>query len=141
MPCCLDGHLAGTCPLVLHLEQYGCSGQSFLMCPGCLQWKQSCPSGALDLLSSLLFFTPSPFADLGICGGCELDTGWHVSAAGLEGWVARLVFVPVGDCCLGCVEGDDCGVFWGCVCGGVLFELCDCGVAGCGGTTDCGGVC
>ena len=23
----------------------------------------------------------------------------------------------------------------------ILSELCDCGVAGCGGTTDCGGVC
>ena len=37
--------------------------------------------------------------------------------------------------------GDDCGVFWGYVCRCTLSELCDCGVAGCGGTTDCGGVC
>ena len=59
----------------------------------------------------------------------------------MKGWVARLVFVPVGDCYLGCVVGDDCGVFWDCVCRCVLSELCDCGVAGCGGTTDCGGVC
>ena len=77
-----------------------------------------------------------------ICrNGGELGTGWCVSAAGMEGWVARLVFVPIGDCCLGCVVGDDCGVFWGCVWGCVLFELCDCCVEGCGGTTNCGGVC
>ena len=82
----------------------------FLECPGCLQWKQSRPLGALDLLSGLLLFTPSPFADLGMCCSGELDTGWCVSAAGMEGWVARLVFVPIGDCCLGCVV-DDCGVF------------------------------
>ena len=69
--------------------------------------------GALDLLSGLLFFTPSSFADFGTCCSGELNTGWCVSAAGMEGWVAGLVFVPVGDCCLGCVVGDDCGVFWG----------------------------
>ena len=76
-----------------------------------------------------------------MCCDGELDTDSCVSAAGMEGWVAGLVFVPIGDCCLDCVVGDDCGVFWGCVCGCTLFELCDCGVAGCGGTTDCGGVC
>ena len=59
----------------------------------------------------------------------------------MKGWVAGLVFVPMGDCCLDCVVGDDCGVFWVCVCGGVLLELCDCGVVGCRGTTDCGSVC
>ena len=48
-----------------------------------------------------------------MCYGGELDTGWCVSAAGMGGWVAELVFVPIGDCCLGCVVGDDCGVSWG----------------------------
>ena len=104
-----------------------------------MQWKQSHSSGALDLLSGLLLFTPSPFADLGMCCGGELDTGWCVCAAGMEGWMAGLVFVPIGDCCLGLV-GDDCCVFWGCVCRDVLLELCDCGVTGCGGANDCGGV-
>ena len=109
MSCCLEGHLAGTCPLVLHLEQYGCSGQSFLRCPGCLHRKQSHPSVALGLGAVLLFFTPSPFA--GMCCGGELDTGWCVSAAGMEGCVAGLVFVPIEDCCLGRVVGNDCGDF------------------------------
>ena len=59
-----------------------------------------------------MFFTPSPFADLGMCCGGELDTGWCVSAAGMEGWVAGLVFVPIGDCSVGCVVEDDCGVLW-----------------------------
>ena len=129
------------CPLVLHLEQYGCSGQSFLRWPGCLQLKQSRPSGALDLFSCLLLFTPSPFTDLGMCRCGELDTDLCASAAGMKGWVGRLVFVLIGDCCLDCVVGDDCGVFLDGVCECMLFGLCDCDVAGCGGTTDCGGVC
>ena len=39
----------------------------------------------------------------------------------MKGWVAGLVFVLIGDC----VVGDDCGVFWDCVCGCMLSELCD----------------
>ena len=101
------------CPLVLHLEQYGCSGQSFLRWPGCLQWKQSRPSGALDLFSCLLLFTPSPFTYLGTCCCGEMDTELCVSAAGMKGWVGGLVFVLIGDCCLGCVVG---GIMW-CVLG------------------------
>ena len=80
--------------------------------PGCLHQKQSHPSVALGLVAALLFLTPSPFTDLGMCCGGELDTGWCVSAAGMEGWVARLVFVPI-NCCLGCVVGDGCGVLLG----------------------------
>ena len=87
----------GTCPLVLHLEQNSCLGQSFLRCPGCLHWKQSCPLVVLGLVAVLLFFTPSPFVDLGMCFFGELDTDWCVSAAGMEGWVVGLVFVPIED--------------------------------------------
>ena len=76
-----------------------------------------------------------------MCCCSELDTDLCVSAAGMKGWVGRLVFVLIGDCCLDCVVGDDCGVFCDCVCGCMLFGLGDCGVAGCGGTTNCGGVC
>ena len=64
-----------------------------------------------------------------------------VSAAGMKGWGAGLVFFLTGDCCLYCIVGDDCGVFWDRVCECMLSELCNCGVAGCGGTTNCGGVC
>ena len=39
-----------------------------------------------------------------------------VSATGMKGWVGGLVFVLIGDCCLDCVVGDDCGVSWDCVC-------------------------
>ena len=76
-----------------------------------------------------------------MCCSGELDMGLCVSVAGMKGWVGGLVFVLIGDCCLDCVVGDDCGVFWDYVCECMLFELCDCGVAGCGGTTNCGGVC
>ena len=33
-------------------------------------------------------------------------------------WSERLVgrFVLIGDCCIDCVVGDDCGVSWDCVC-------------------------
>ena len=64
-----------------------------------------------------------------------------VSAAGMKGWVGRLVFVLRGDCGLGCVIRDTCGVFWCCVCGCMLFGLGNGGIAGSGGTTGCGGVC
>ena len=64
--------------------------------------------GSTLWLTALHSFT---FADLGMFCGGELGTGWCVSAAGMEGWVAELVFVPIGNCCLGCVVGDDCGVF------------------------------
>ena len=138
MLCCLEGHFAGMCPLVLHPEQYGCSGQSFLRWPSCLQQKQSHSSGALDLFGCLLHFTPLPFANLGMCCSGELDIGLCVSAAGMKGWVDRLVSVLRGLCC---VTEDDCSVFWGCVHECMLSELCNCDVAGCGGTTDCGGVC
>ena len=74
-----------------------------------------------------------------LCG--ELDTDWCVSVAGMEGWVTRLVFVPIGDCCLRCVREDGCGVLLDCVCVGMLVGLGDRDVAGCGGTTDCHGVC
>ena len=93
------------CPLVLHLEQCSCSGQSFLRWPGCLQQKQSHPSGRLDLFSGLLLFTPSLFTDLGMCCSGELDTDLCVSAAGMKSWVGGLVFVLIGDCCLDCVVG------------------------------------
>ena len=76
-----------------------------------------------------------------MCCSGELDMDLCVSAAGMKGWVGGLVFVLIGDCCLDCVVGDYCGVFWDCVCGCMLFGLYDCGVAGCGDTTDCGGVC
>ena len=72
---------------------------------------ESRPLVALGLVAVLLFFTPSPFTDLGMCCGGELDTGWCVFAAGMEGRVASLVFVPIEDCCLGCVVGNDCGDF------------------------------
>ena len=45
-----------------------------------------------------------------MCCHGELDTDWCVSAAGMKGWVAGLVFVPIGDCCLSCVGEDGCGV-------------------------------
>ena len=78
------------------------------------------------LVCDLLHFTPSPFADLGtFCCG-ELDTGC-VSAAGMKGWVDRLVSVLIGDGCLFCVVGSD--VF--CVC----VHVCACG---CEGTISCG---
>ena len=64
----------------------------------------------LGPVAVLLFFTPSPFADLGMCCRGELDTDWCASAAGMGGWVVRLVFVPIGDCCLSCVGEDGCGV-------------------------------
>ena len=57
-----------------------------------------------------------------MCCSGELDTGGCVSAAGMEGWVAGLVLVPIGDCSVGGVVGDDCGVFWGCVCRGVCLS-------------------
>ena len=69
-----------------------------------------------------------------MCCGGELGTGWCVSAAGMEGWVAGLVFVPIGDSCLFCVVGDGCGVLLSRVCVGVLFELGDYGVANHGGS-------
>ena len=94
----------------------------------------------LGLVAVLLFFTPSPFADLGMYCHGELDTDWCASATGMEGWVVGLVFVPIGDCCFSCVGGDGCGVLLDCVCVGVLVGLGDHVVAGCGGTTNCGDV-
>ena len=58
----------------------------------------------LGLVCGLLHFTPSPFANLGtFCCG-ELDTGC-VSAAGMKGWVDRLIPVLIGDGCLFCIVG------------------------------------
>ena len=91
----------------------------------------------LDLFGCLLHFTPSPFTDLCTCCWGELDTGC-VSAAGMNGWVDELVSILTGDCCLFCVTGDVCSVFWMCVC--MLFGMWVCGAGGCGGTPSCGGV-
>ena len=63
------------------------------------------------------------------------------SVVGMKDWVGGLVFFLIGDCCLGYVVGGECGVFWDGVCECMLFGLCNCGVAGCGGTTNCGDVC
>ena len=123
LPCCLKRHFAGMCPLVLHLEQYGCPGQSFFRWPGCLQLKQSRPSGALDLFSCLLLFTPSLFTDLGMCCCGELDMDLCVSAAGMKGWVGGLVFVLKENCCLDCVMGMIV-VCFGIVCMGVCYLGC-----------------
>ena len=67
------------CPLVQHLEQYGCSGQSFFKCPGCLCLKHVWSSG-------VLLFTPCPPFDLGALFSGVVGTALGcASAAGMKG--------------------------------------------------------
>ena len=93
--CCLVGHLASTCPLVLHFEQYGSSGQSLFRCPGCLQGKQSCSSCPLDFSCCLLRFTPSPLVDFGMLHCGEPSTFWGATAAGMKGLADGLICDPL----------------------------------------------
>ena len=117
--CCLVGHLASTCPLVLHFEQYGSSGQSLFRCPSCLQQKQSRSSCPLDFPCCLLHFTPSPLVDFGMLCCGKLGTFWGATAAGMKGLADGLICDPLegvvgrglgcGSTCLGECCGDQLG--------------------------------
>ena len=135
--CCLfwffKGHFVGMWPLVLHLEKYGGSGQSFFRCPHCLHQKHT-----LSVVE--LHFTLWPSADLGILGSWVWGIGFYCdSAAGMKDCAEGLKFYIKGNeylCCLicwpwgptlGCMNGS-----WPCWC-----AACDAGAGGCNSSCCC----
>ena len=83
------GHSLGGCPLVLHLEQYGDSGQFLFRCAGLLQRKHSLSSLGLSWWS--LCFTHSPLADFEMCCLGELGV-CCIFVAGINCFTTGLIF-------------------------------------------------